>query len=420
MVYWLGYVDPKMQNTYEYDFFWRILMFSKINREYPDTKLFNDKISFLEPIQHTFGNCYLIAGMTAMYNHPELIKEAFLIKEKNKAGIYAVRLFFRSRPVTIVIDDAILMIDDEGAGINHRFAKVNPLFKTVWPIVLEKAFAKLKGNYLNMHGGYMSNVFKSILGVPSSIDYMVSFHSNQDVWNFVKKSFVSNYPIGFSTDGDDDSQKNECGVTKNHAFALITMFTIFENGKHHQLIMLRNPRHETNYDKEFGYSDPIWNDPRIRNQVPFNIDPRLSSKEGIFIVPHTRLMGCFEAVYIGYTRNHEGYVTTWYDVEDDDGTEKEFEIFIPENNGTLYITVESYMYQMIPIQPGCMVGKPRLRQVYYRDNELLFSLYNEDIGGVPIIIEPQYYRAGQTIRVVVDYEWRENVKRDFTVSVYSR
>ena len=97
---------------------------------------------------------------------------------------------------------------------------------------------------------------------------------------------------------------------------------------------------------------------------------------------------CFEAVYVAYTRNHEGYSTTWHDVENDDGEEKEFEILIPRNDGTLYITVESYMYQMIPIQPGCMLGSPRIRTVFYRDSDFLFSMYYDEIGGIPIIIEP--------------------------------
>ena len=93
----------------------------------------------------------------------------------------------------------------------------------------------------------------------------------------------------------------------------------------------------------------------------------------MFIIPLHRLRQCFEAVIVAYTRNHEGYSFTWHDVENDDGSEKEFSIFVPRNDGTLYITVESYMYQMIPIQPGCMMGKPRLRVIYYRDDELLFS-----------------------------------------------
>ena len=179
MIYWAGYTDLKLQNTYEYDFFWKILFFSRINKEYPKTKLFNDKLSYLEPIQHTFGNCYLIATMSALYNHEDLLKDAFLIKEKNKAGIYAVRLFFRARPVVIVIDDAILMIDDEGAGVNHRFAKINPNFNTIWPIIMEKAFAKLKGNYMLLQGGFMSNAFKAILGVPSGLEYMKKFDSDE-------------------------------------------------------------------------------------------------------------------------------------------------------------------------------------------------------------------------------------------------
>ena len=214
--------------------------------------------------------------MTALFNHGDLVKDAFLIKEKNEAGIYAVRLFFRARPVVIVIDDAILMINDQGRGVNHRFGKINPNFNTIWPIIMEKAFAKLKGNYLQLHGGFMSNVFKAILGVPSSIDYMKSFRDDDKLWSLMKSSYDSKYPMGLSTEGDDDSKKNECGVTKNHAFGVLSVFHLDHGGKTHSLVIARNPRHKEEYKLEFNHNDLIWNDNEARRQVPFNIDPRRS------------------------------------------------------------------------------------------------------------------------------------------------
>ena len=49
--------------------------------------------------------------------------------------------------------------------------------------------------------------------------------------------------MGFSTEGDDDSKKNDCGITANHAFSLVTIFNLNHGGKTHNMVMIRNPRH---------------------------------------------------------------------------------------------------------------------------------------------------------------------------------
>ena len=94
--------------------------------------------------------------------------------------MYAVQLFVRAKPVVFVIDDAIVMITELDS---HRFALVSPYSNAFWPLVMEKAFAKMKGNYLNLNMGYLSNVFKAILGVPSEVKNLKDFNSDGDIWN---------------------------------------------------------------------------------------------------------------------------------------------------------------------------------------------------------------------------------------------
>jgi len=49
-----------------------------------------------------------------------------------------------------------------------RYALYNSDFKTLWPIILEKAFAKLKGNYLTLAGGYLVNSVRVLTGCPTA------------------------------------------------------------------------------------------------------------------------------------------------------------------------------------------------------------------------------------------------------------
>ena len=56
------------------------------------------------------------------------------------------------------------------------------------------------------------------------------------------------------------------------------------------------------------------------SQVPKGIDIRKSHKDGIFVVKDTDFLRCFFDYQIGHIR--KGYVDKWYDLEDDDGSEK--------------------------------------------------------------------------------------------------
>ena len=47
-------------------------------------------------------------------------------------------------------------------------------------------------------------------------------------------------------------------------------------------------------------------------------------------MPHYLFRSCFDSAYVGHNRGakgtNEGYDMTWYDVDDDDGTMKEYSI----------------------------------------------------------------------------------------------
>ena len=46
------------------------------------------------------------------------------------------------------------------------YGRVNPDRNTLWAVLLEKAWAKMNGNYLNTAGGFSSWGLRTLLGVP--------------------------------------------------------------------------------------------------------------------------------------------------------------------------------------------------------------------------------------------------------------
>ena len=76
------------------------------------------------------------------------MKSAFLTQNFNRAGIQAVKLYIRGLPTVIVMDDYVPFY-----GNNLVFNR-KPSDGDFWSIIMEKAFAKINGNYEYINFGW--------------------------------------------------------------------------------------------------------------------------------------------------------------------------------------------------------------------------------------------------------------------------
>jgi hypothetical protein len=84
--------------------------FARIGEKYPQAKLFDDvgEPEWMEPIQGMLSTCYFISSLSSVGEQPDVIKNAFLTKERNEAGIYAIRFYVRGKPWVVTVDDEML------------------------------------------------------------------------------------------------------------------------------------------------------------------------------------------------------------------------------------------------------------------------------------------------------------------------
>ena len=57
---------------------------------------------------------------------------------------------------------------------------------------------------------------------------------------------------------------------------------------------------------------------------------------------------CFAIYFVAHARESSSYVRTWYDNDKDDGTRKTYYFSPGLINDTLYISVQTYPYHMVP------------------------------------------------------------------------
>ena len=82
---------------------------------------------------------------------------------------------------------------------------------SVWPLIVEKAFSKVKGNYEMTDGGNLVNGLRMLTGAPVftySLRYFVEddYSSPDNYWEMINESLELNYIISFSTEPNKSSE----------------------------------------------------------------------------------------------------------------------------------------------------------------------------------------------------------------------
>lgn len=82
-----------------------------------------------------------------MGNKVKRVLDLLAVKEINKAGCYAVNLNINGKSFTVVIDDNFPVKYDKNGQIKPAFTKSKSGDNELWMLLVEKAIAKVYGNY---------------------------------------------------------------------------------------------------------------------------------------------------------------------------------------------------------------------------------------------------------------------------------
>ena len=117
-------------------------------------QLFSGRIEAKDLVQGGLGDCWLVAALAVMAEHPAAIRACFRESEISPRGKYHVRLYDGRKGAweTVVVDDYIPC--DKGTKDPYFMTPhVDKGVPEMWAILLEKAFAKFCGSYGELEGG---------------------------------------------------------------------------------------------------------------------------------------------------------------------------------------------------------------------------------------------------------------------------
>jgi hypothetical protein len=222
-----------------------------------------DGFSTSDVQQGANGDCWFIAAVASLCNNPSLMHRVCVEKDE-ECGVYGF-VFNRDGEWTWTVVDDNLYLNDvdfdalgdqyDSSGIEERkykknnqtgsdalyFAKCADQNET-WLPLLEKAYAKIHGDYASIAGGWSGEAIEDLTGGVTTKIMTSKILSKERLWKEllqVNKEFLFSASSPGSY-GDDTTARQ--GLALQHAYSVIkAVEEEDEDGKKHRLVMIRNP-----------------------------------------------------------------------------------------------------------------------------------------------------------------------------------
>lgn len=238
--------------------------------EYPDVTVFPaDGTPLINDVrQGGAGTCYLMSSIAAVAEQPQLIKDVFLVDNKNDAGIYAFTLHIRGKPWVVDIDDEMLWQFPPPYVAQLVYSQLDQTNSVIWSALLEKAWAKIRGSYDQAYAGQNENGMRLLTGVPIFTKYGEDITDTAEAtaaWQELKAADTRGFFMNAGTSGESDQTSNSCGIANSHSYTIAAVFELTytpAGGSEttEKVFLMRNPWGETGYTSTFNKDDAVWND----------------------------------------------------------------------------------------------------------------------------------------------------------------
>ena len=252
--------------------------------------------------QGVLGNCWYKAAASALAEEAGRLDKVFHNSSNrlNSAGIYAVDFWSLGVPHTVVVDDYLPLMNKDDGTWGTVFAKVGS-DKSMWPAILEKAFAKYHGNYYHTEGGLSMRAVQTLSGAPW-VRYTNAEEDEDRLWSKLveadKQKDVITCDTHSTPSGSHDEDHPVYGIAYNHAYTVIGA-KVLSNGV--KLVQVRNPWGTETYKGPWADSDSKWTD-ALREEAG-----RLSADDGVWHIPIKDFMIVMESTYTNKNNSNWKY-----------------------------------------------------------------------------------------------------------------
>ena len=254
-----------------------------------DPMLFEDKISIDSLSLGEIANTYFLSTLSALSQFPNLISQIFITKKINQECIYQISLFIDGEFQIVYIDDFIPVLKGTSTPF---FTKTNSF--ELWGLLLEKAWAKINGGYLNIVSCSLADLFRALTGFScQTINTKEEDMSN--IWNIMKDAFNNKWVMCGTVRGDEPKAKKH-GLVNGSTYNILFGEDIYDNSNKKQiLIKMKNAWGANVWSGDYSEGSNAWTE-NIIEQIGLN---RINkNSEGEFWMSLKDLCKYFETIDI--------------------------------------------------------------------------------------------------------------------------
>ena len=254
--------------------------------------IYRDKVDARDVVQGALGDCYFLSAMSVLgeSNVRKCIKFINEVdEEESKCGAFWVRFYKYGEIEDVIIDDYFPVL---GNG-EFAFARGGPDGKELWPMILEKAYAKLNGCYNFIEAGKVQYALADMTGgVSEQIELRTVAGNKKQFWGRLQ-SLVSQGALmgaGSPENALGDSAISEFGIVQGHAYAVLGIKEFDE----YKLINLRNPHGNRGVEWNGDWADDsdMWTQ-KAKNKCKLN-----DEVDGIFWMDIDDFLDNFSNLYV--------------------------------------------------------------------------------------------------------------------------
>ncbi|CAM4537847.1 unnamed protein product [Lepidochelys olivacea] len=214
-----------------------------------------DGVSRFDIVQGEIGDCWVLAALGSLTLQRQFLENVMPKDQGFKetyAGIFHFRFWHFGDWVDVVIDDRLPFL-------NERYLSVQPRSRNeFWPSLLEKAYAKLRGSYQNLHWGYISDALVDLTG-GVQVQFLLQ-KPPSDLQEIAKAAAKSQCLMGCTTPGGQSVGNMELknGLIKGHAYTVTGATEIpYKNGWE-DIIRVWNPWGHGEWRGPWSDGSPQW------------------------------------------------------------------------------------------------------------------------------------------------------------------
>ena len=316
----------------------------------------------LDVVQGELGDCYFLSVLAAFAEDPKIISGLVDTKGKGTDNAFTANVIIHGEPVQVVVDDFFPVANDTKLA----FAGINENSGNIWPLILEKAWAKCNKSYEDIIPGNSADAFEFLSPAP----YNTYYHNSETrptlfetIREAQQKGFLVLADITETMSTNLESL-SKLGLITNHAYTVInTAILRKSNGSEIKLLKMMNM---------WGTNEWVgdWSDTSSKWTQEFKKEVGLEQKEdGIFWMSYEDYLQFYTTTHICKLHPDYEYSTTKFKSTKDNNEPLNLSKVVVRQPGSGYFIVNQKNTRIYKNLKNPEYENPFCNMVVFRDDD---------------------------------------------------